>query len=134
MYSNTPPLFAQNIQTGNASAQSTVQTDVQGSGSVSTHIEINANGVKKVLDSNSPGTYKLEVQSNGNSSSENNNDNQTITPTVSLSPTPTIAPTATPTPPIIVKTRENHNSSFLSNIAQDIQNFFDKIFSSFKPK
>lgn len=64
----TPYVFAENITTGNASAKSTVDTTVDG-GSVTTHIEVEANGEKKVFDSDKPGSFKVEVKSNGSSSS-----------------------------------------------------------------
>jgi len=123
-----PNLYAQVIQTGNANAQSSVQTDIQGDGSVTTHIEVNANGDKKVLDANSPGTYSLQIQSNSNNSNANH---QTITPTVSLSQEPN-STSASST--IIEKKPGIHKLSFLSNLENNIQNFFHKIFSTFKFK
>ena len=59
--------YAQNAQTGNATTQSIVETNIQGDGSVSTHIEVEANGEKKVLNANSAGNYKLDIESNNNS-------------------------------------------------------------------
>lgn len=125
MVNASPNFIAQAIQTGNSSAQSSVQTNIQGNGSVSTHIEVSANGEKKVLDSNSPGTYKLEVQSNNN-----NNSDQNITPIISLFP----IPTATPTSTLIPKKTEAHKSSFLSDIEKNIQKFLGKISGFFKFK
>lgn len=63
--------FAQDITTGNASAKSEIRTEVQGDShspgsgqaNVYTKIEVEANGEKKVLESNEPGTHKLEVES-----------------------------------------------------------------------
>ena len=123
----TPTYFAQNIQTGNSSAQSLVQTNIQGNGSVSTHIEVSANGEKKVLDTNSPGNYKLEVQSNSYNSNVNN---PTISPIISLSPTPI----SSPSPTIIPKTANIHKFSYLSNLIKNIQIFFGNIFNTFKSK
>ena len=123
MVFNLPPYYTQNIQTGNANAQSSVQTNIEGNGSVSTHIEVNANGEKKVLDSNSPGTYKLNVQSNGNNSNINN---ETII-------SPVTSPSSSSTPAITKRT-EIRKFSFLLNIENDVQNFFAKIFSAFKSK
>lgn len=64
-----PKVFADTIITGNASAKSTVNTTIEGGGSVTTHIDVEANGKKKTLDSNQPGSYNVEVKSNGSSSS-----------------------------------------------------------------
>lgn len=114
--------IAQVIQTGNSNAQSSVQTSIEGNGSISTHIEVNANGERKVLDSNSPGTYSLQV---GTSNNSNTNNNETISPTISLSPTQA----ASPTPTIIERKPEIHNQSFLSNFKNIMQNFLKKIFN-----
>lgn len=48
-------------------ADATVHTSVTTSGNatVSTHIETSVNGQKEVLDSATPGTYTLDVKSNG---------------------------------------------------------------------
>lgn len=123
MISNAPSVYyAQNIQTGNfVDAQSTVQTNIQGSGSVSTHIEVSANGERKVLDSNSPGTYKLEVNSSNNNSTANN---QTV-----ISHVASASSSSTP----IIKTKI-HKLSFLSNFGKDIQNFLRSVFNAFKFK
>jgi len=124
MFLNTPPNYiAQNIQTGNANAQSSVQTDISGSGSVSTHIEVSANGEKKVLDSNSPGTYSLSVGSNNNS---NANNEAIISPAAS--------PSASPTPTNILKKNEISRQSFLLNLENNIKNLFSKFFNAFKFK
>jgi len=109
----SPTYFAQNIQTGNANAESSVQTNIQGGGSVSTHIEVSANGEKKVLNSNSPGTYTLNV-----SSSNNNTGSQTITPIISSSPI------ASPSPKVEQK-NIIHKKSLLSNIENVIQNLIN---------
>jgi hypothetical protein len=129
---NTTTAYAQ-IQTGNASAQTSVQTNVEGSSNVSTHIEVQANGEKKVLDTNSPGTYSLSVQSNDDNS-------QTITPTPTPTPTITLSPKTSDIPKentaTYTATIENNqkkeilNQSFLSNLITHIENFFKKIFSA----
>ena len=61
--------FAETITTGNASAQSSVRNEVNG-GDVYTKIEVEANGEKKVLETNEPGTHSLEVKSDANSNAE----------------------------------------------------------------
>src|SRR3989338_2339256 len=61
--------FAETITTGNASAQSSVRNEVNG-GDVYTKIEVEANGEKKVLETNEPGTHSLEVKSDANSNTE----------------------------------------------------------------
>jgi hypothetical protein len=125
MIINTPAYYAQ-VQTGNANAQSSVQTDIQGGGNVSTHIEVQANGEKKTLDANSPGTYSLSVQSNNN----NNTNNPTVTP---ATPTPHLSsiPIASKEPELKPKITKMVEAKllFFSNFIKDIENFFKKIFS-----
>jgi hypothetical protein len=121
----TPPTYTQ-VQTGNANAGSSVQTDIQGNGSVSTHIEVQANGEKKTLDANSPGTYSLSVQSN-------DNGNPTTTPTPTIIIEPSSSPkSATATPTIIVKSSQkqapDNSPSFFVNLAKYLESFFRKIF------
>jgi hypothetical protein len=58
--------FAQSIQTGNASANSTIINNVSGTGSVYTKIEVEANGEKKTLETTEQGAHSLEVNSNKN--------------------------------------------------------------------
>src|SRR3989344_1762795 len=62
--------WAENITTGDASAKSEVRTEVQGDADVYTKIEVEANGEKKVLETNEPGAHSLEVKSGSNSSVE----------------------------------------------------------------
>jgi hypothetical protein len=57
--------YGQTIQTGNASANSTVINNVSG-GSVYTKIEVTANGEKKTLETTEQGTHSLEINSNKN--------------------------------------------------------------------
>jgi hypothetical protein len=120
MFMNAPPptIYAQ-IQTGNANAQSSVETNIQGSGNVSTHIEVEANGEKKTLDANSPGTYTLGVQSNTNST-----QNPTPVPKGLANPN---AATATPN---MTKESEIHKPSFFSNVMVSLQNFLKRIFNN----
>lgn len=76
--------FAQNITTGNAhsinsgqaSAKSTVKTVINGSGDVLTEIEVKANEETKTLKATGPGEYEVEVNSSANKS----------TPTISPTP------------------------------------------------
>jgi|SRR3990167_2017946 len=65
LIASTIKSYAESITTGDATAKSSVTNTVQG-GNVETHIEVEANGEKKVLDTTEPGTHKLEV---GNSAS-----------------------------------------------------------------
>ena len=52
-----------NIEEGNSSSTSTVETTISGSGNVYTRIEVQANNQKKVLEASQPGTYQLKVSS-----------------------------------------------------------------------
>jgi hypothetical protein len=119
---NIPTFYAQ-INTGNTAAQSTVQTDIQGSGNVSTHIEVQANGEKKTLDANSPGTYSLSVKAN-------NNGEQEMTP--NLTPRPTgISRETTATPTAIIQNEQKSEAimpSLFSRFAIYIENLFKKLF------
>lgn len=106
---------AQDVQTGNATAQSSVINTVEGNGSVSTHIEVEANGEKKVLDTNAPGTYKISVRFD-------NNVNATKTSTIVNSK----SPIATSTPTIIQRDKSSNLSlisSFIKRIELFLQGF-----------
>ena len=106
--------YAQNIQIGNANAQSSVINTVEGNGNVSTHIEVEANGDKKVLDTNSSGTYSLSVQSNNGAVS-----------TVSVIAT-SESPIATATPKVLQKNIspiQSLISSFINRIQVILQHF-----------
>ncbi len=123
MLVNIPPYYAQ-IQTGGANAQSSVQTDIQGSGNVSTHIEVQANGQTKTLDANSPGTYRLSV-----SSDANNGDNRTvITPTPRLSPSPVASDESEMNRESVKKTTASE-TSFFTNLTKYIEDIFKRIFN-----
>lgn len=76
--------FAENLTTGNASAKSEVNIEVNGNGEVSANIKVQANGEKKELNITTPGNYKLEVTS---SASESESPKLSF-PTISLSPQP----------------------------------------------
>lgn len=73
-------VFAQNITTGNATAKSSVTTNINGSADVYTKIEVEANEDRKVLETSETGTHTLGAESNSNanvnvvSSSENNGE------------------------------------------------------------
>lgn len=111
-FSKTSVSYSENIQTGNASAQSSVETKIQGSGSVTTHIEVTANGEKKILDASKPGSYSVSVESNSNSNE--------------VSPSST--PSATPT---IDNNNNSEKSSFISTLVKNIRNFFKRILDFF---
>jgi hypothetical protein len=51
--------YADDVQQGAASSQTTVQNTIQGPGSVSSHTESTVNGQTQTLDVNTPGTYTL---------------------------------------------------------------------------
>ncbi|MEK7551250.1 MAG: hypothetical protein AAB532_01485 [Patescibacteria group bacterium] len=55
------PTYAQDITIGNSSSYSNIETNIQGEGNVKTHIEVDVNGEKKVLDANKPGIYEFNV-------------------------------------------------------------------------
>ena len=58
--------YGQTIQTGNASAKSTVETNIGGSGAVYTKQEVEVNGQTKTLETTGSGTHTLEINSNEN--------------------------------------------------------------------
>jgi hypothetical protein len=70
------------IVTGNASSQVTVDTQVQGRGSTYTYIETEANGEKKVFETDQPGKYEVKIEAS---------------PTVSFEASP--EPSPEPSPP-----------------------------------
>lgn len=119
--------FSQNIQTGNSSATSTVETNVQGNGNVQTHIETSANGVTKTLDATGSGTYKVEVKSNGNNAPQNSNS-----PVFSPSsyPTPTASATPTVKPDIKNKIQEKSFTANVSKLIEIISSFFKRMLAN----
>jgi len=118
--------YAQDIQTGNSSAQSTVTNTVNGSGGCSTHIEVIVNGEKKVLDSTDCGTHSLNVSSNSNFQSPTPSASVFIPqkPIISLSPSPTSSVT-----PIIKpeEKKEMSKPSFISNVIKTFSDFFKRV-------
>lgn len=114
------PVFAQNIQTGNANANSTVINNIEGNGSVSTHIEVNANGETKTLDASAPGSYTLSVQSK---------NNQNFTPSVSPFPT-------SPKEEAPQQKKEVHKPTgvinLIANLTMSIENFIKRVFNYLK--
>ena len=104
------PVFAESVSIGNATAKSRIETKIEGSGSVTTHIEVEANGEKKVLDANEPGAYSVGVESKSDF-----ND---------------VSPSSTPSGKANI---ENNNggqkTSFISAFAKNIRNFFKNLFS-----
>ncbi|MBI3984729.1 MAG: hypothetical protein HY344_02190 [Candidatus Levybacteria bacterium] len=115
----TPGVFSQYIQTGDASSYSKVETNIQGNGSVQTHIEVEANGEKKVLDADSPGTYELKVESNSDNSSN-------------VKPTPTKSAThsATPTPDVDDQKENLSKKSFIQSFIETLSNLIKRIFNN----
>jgi len=107
--------LADNIQTRNASAQSTVENNVQGNGNVTTHIETSANGQTNVID----------TQGNGQINVTNNNGNVTITKTPQVTIVQTL--NSTPTPKIIYK-HQPKTPSLVSGLFENLTNFLKRIF------
>lgn len=62
-------LLTTTIITGDSYSKSTVTNQVEG-GNVYTRIEVEANGEKKILESNKSGTHQVEVRSSGSSSAQ----------------------------------------------------------------
>jgi hypothetical protein len=106
--------YAQNIQTGNANAQSTVETNVSGNGDINTHIETTVNGQTNVIDSKNRGIIKVE-DNNGNIKIYQNS--KIISPTTSIA---TIASS--------IKLPKQNNKNVLNNYLLRIFNFFNSIF------
>ncbi len=71
----TSIIFAQDITAGNASSYSKVETNIEGNGNVQTHIEVEANGKKKLLDGDKQGTYEANI--NSDTKINDNNPNST---------------------------------------------------------
>ena len=107
--------FAETITTGNASAQSSVRNEVNG-GDVYTKIELEANGEKKVLETNEPGTHSLEVKSDANSNAEASLSVSTEEATEEAK---------------IKKETESSEGNIVQKIFKSISNFFQKILSIF---
>ena len=107
--------FAETITTGNASAQSSVRNEVNG-GDVYTKIELEANGEKKVLETNEPGTHSLEVKSDANSNAE-----------ASLS----VSTEESTEEAKIKKETESSEGNIVQKIFKSISSFLQKILSIF---
>ena len=107
--------FAETITTGNASAQSSVRNEVNG-GDVYTKIELEANGEKKVLETNEPGTHSLEVKSDANSNTEASSSVSTEESTEEAK---------------IKKETKSSAGNIVQKIFKSISNFFQKILSIF---
>jgi hypothetical protein len=106
--------LAGTTETGNATDNSTVETNVQGSGNVSTHIETTVNGQTNIID----------TQGNGETKVENNNGKVTVT----KSPEVTIVQTlnSTPTPKIIYGQKPK-TPSLVSGLFEKLTNFLSRI-------
>jgi len=107
--------FADNTQTGNANSQATVETNVQGNGNVTTHIETSNNGQTNVID----------TQGNGQINVTNNNGNVTVTKTPQVTIVQMQTVTSTPTPTALSKVEGR--ISFVTNLMKDISNFLKRI-------
>lgn len=124
-------ILAEVIQ-GNSSAQSSVTTNVSGNGQVHTRIEIEQNGVKKVVESDKPGKIEVKVENNSSSVKINGVEQETNNSTASssndksdkkVSPSASLAPTVMPKP-------NQSNNVFLNSLKELLQKFF-KSFLSF---
>lgn len=116
-----PQISSAEVTNGNSAARSSVQTEIQGSGNVQTHIETTANGVTKTLDATGPGTYKVEVKSNGSSTSSK------IIATPSATVTPQLPIPSNKT----ITVSETRNFNIVSAFKSMVLGFFDKVLSFF---
>ena len=108
-FSSIKLVRANTINQGNASSTVDVHTDVSGEGTATTHIETTANSNTKTLNSNQPGDYHVQVNSDGTSS---------ITTSPTLSTAPTTSPSAKPMQ--------------IKNISMKAHTFFDTLKNFFK--
>ena len=131
------PVFAETIiKTGNSSSDVNVQTysntssTSQNSVTSHTHIEIDTNGDKKVLDEDGPGNYSLSSNSNGGTANasvniSNNSSNSTTN----------VAETENSTKSAGKKINHGETSkphlSFMQNFFEHFKNFFQRIFANF---
>ncbi len=118
----TTPAFAE-IHEGNASSDVDVHTSIDGSGSVSTHVETNVNGHTQNFDSTQPGDY--HIQNNGKTSSVTNDATGTT-----LSP----SPMASSSPSPIKGDEHPHRAPQLQNLWNNIQSFFNSLFHVLQAK
>jgi len=108
------PALAQNITTGNQSAETKVINTVN-NGSVTSHVETSVNGQTTTVDSNQPG--ELDVKNVNGTVTISKTPNATIT--ITENKNSTVTPTIIPKP---------IHKNFLSNIFERISNFFRRIF------
>jgi len=130
MLTSRPPFaFADNTQTGNASAQSSATTTTNGS-NCSTHIEVTVNGQTQVLDSTDCGTHTLNKTANG--TTEESSPGPSITKPVLRYPVITVSkiPTSTPTTTITEKNK-SHAPSLISVVVKGIEDLFKRFFHAF---
>src|SRR3990172_6959344 len=136
----TPKVLAQ-IKEGKSTVNTKVTTNVNTSSNTSsdnksetkTHIEIEVNGEKKVLDTSEPGTHTLSIEKDGGKSSatvkitgdtSNNNDpDKNDGPGDSLDDNGKVEDTDE----IIEKINEE-NRTIIQRIIDEIKNFFEKLF------
>ncbi len=118
-----PLSFAQNIQTGNSNATSNVKTTVNSNGSVTTHIESTANGNTKVLNVTGPGTYEVNVSSEGNNGKNESSSSSYILPNTKVTGTNATSSGIKPV------SEKSPKKTFLENIFTQISNFIKRVFS-----
>lgn len=111
------PAFAQEIQTGNQSAETKITNNVNG-GSVTTHIETTVNGQTTTVDSNEPG--KIEVI--------NNNGEVKINKSTLEKPSMSSSNIASSSPRIVPRKTEFKN--IISGFFEIISNFFKRVFGN----
>ena len=113
--------FAQ-IQTGNSEANVNVETNIQGNGNAKTHIEVDVNGEKKVLNASGNGTYKVEVKSED----KNSKPSVLSLPTFSSS-----SSSQGSTKPLAIQ-KPSFAPNLISIIKTAVEDFIKRIFNSLK--
>lgn len=108
-------VYAETITTGNAQSSVKVETNTTG-GTVETNISVEANGEKKTLESNKPGSYKLEVESKGTETAGDNPTSESASVTQKQASASAKAEIKKPKQTLIIK--------FIKNIFNSIKSFF----------
>ena len=111
-------VFAENITTGNANAQSTVETQVSGNGTVTTHIETTVNGKTDIQDSNQSGSIEVT------------NNNGVVTVKRNLSPTISASPLITATPTSTMQPAKVEQKNVVESLVERISDFFKRVFKN----
>lgn len=117
----TPQSFAQNITTGNASSYSKVETNIEGNGNVQTHIKVEANGGKKVLDADKSGKYEVNINSDAKI------DNSSLTPTKTSSSSSVLTNNKDDEKE---NDNETNNRSLIQIVINNLSNFIKRIFTN----